>query len=167
MSKNRFILSITAGIAVTLLLVGGTETSTILFKIGYAQTATLGEPFFVEKGKVTGQKEIGPNRTQITFTSNGTMNGNVEVTNTGEYVGVSKGNNLVFDQGQGVIKTKDGSETANHTFIEVGSGTAYQGASAFSTNSTGKLSFLNNILAIYKIEADESGNYTVTQWLWK
>ena len=167
MSKNRFIISITAGIAVALLLVGGTETSTILFNTGYAQTATLGEPFFVEKGKVTGQKEIGPNRTQITFTSNGTMNGNIEVTNTGEYVSVSKGNNLVFDQGQGVIKTKDGSETANYTFIEVGNGTAYQGASAFSTNSTGKLSFLNNILVIYKIEADESGNFTGTHWHWK
>jgi hypothetical protein len=47
-----------------------------------AQSATLGEPFFVERGKVTGQKEIGPNRTQFTFASNGTMNGNIEVTNT-------------------------------------------------------------------------------------
>jgi hypothetical protein len=167
MNKNRFTFSITAGIAVTLLLIGGTGTNTILFNSGYAQTATLGEPFFVEKGKVTGQKEIGPNRTQITFTSNGTMNGNIEVTNTGEYVGVSKGNNLVFDQGHGVVKTKDGSETANHTFIEVGNGTAYLGASVFNTNSTGELSFLNNILAIYKIEADETGNYTVTQWHWK
>jgi hypothetical protein len=165
MNKNRF--TITAGIVIVLLLIGGTGINPILFNTAHAQAVTLGEPFFVEKGKITGQKEIGPNRTQITFTSNGTMNGNVEVTNTGEYVGVSKGNNLVFDQGQGVIKTKDGSETANHTFIEVGNGTAYQGASAFSTNSTGKLSFLNNILAIYKIEADESGNYTVTQWLWK
>jgi hypothetical protein len=165
MNKNRF--TITAGIVIVLLLIGGTGINPILFNTAHAQAVTLGEPFFVEKGKVTGQKEIGPNRTQITFTSNGTMNGNVEVTNKGEYVGVSKGNNLVFDQGQGVIKTKDNSETANHTFIEVGNGTAYQGASAFSTNSTGKLSFLNNILAIYKIEADESGNYTVTQWLWK
>ena len=167
MNKNRFTFSITAGIAVTFLLIGATGTNTMLFNTGYAQTATLGEPFFVEKGKVTGQKEIGPNRTQITFTSNGTMNGNVEVTNTGEYVGVSKGNNLVFDQGQGVIKTKDGSETANHTFIEVGNGTAYQGASAFSTNSTGKLSFLNNILVIFKGGADESGNYALKQWHWK
>ena len=81
----------------------------------HAQSATLGEPFFVEKGKNTVQKEIGPNRTQYTFTSNGTMNGNIEVTDTGEYVSVSKGNNLVFDKGQGVIKTKDGSETANYT----------------------------------------------------
>jgi hypothetical protein len=167
MNTKRFTISITAGIAVVLLLIGGTGTNTILFNAGYAQTATLGEPFFVERGKVTGQKEIGPNRTQFTFASNGTMNGNIEVTNTGEYVSVSKGNNLVYDQGQGVIKTKDGSETANHTFIEVGNGTDFQGASAFSTNSTGQLSFLNNILVIYKIDGDESGNYAGTQWQWK
>jgi hypothetical protein len=127
---------------------------------------TLGEPFFVEKGKVTVQKEISPNRTQYTFTSNGTMNGNIEVTNTGEYVSTSKGNILVFDQGKGVIKTKDG-ETANYTFIEVFNGTDYQGASAYSTNSTGKLAFLNNILGIYKGGADESGNYALEQWHWK
>jgi hypothetical protein len=167
MNKKRFTMSITAGIAVMLLLVVGTGATSILFSTTHAQTATLGEPFFVEKGKVTGQKEIGPNRTQFTFASNGTMNGNIEVTNTGEYVSVSKGNNLVFDQGKGVIKTKDGSEIANHTFIEVGNGTDFQGASAFSTNSTGKLSFLNNILVIYKIDGDQSGNYAGTQWQWK
>src|SRR5919108_2715301 len=161
-------MSITAGIAVMLLLIGGTgATTVVLFSTAHAQTATLGEPFFVEKGKSTVQKEIGPNRTQFTFTGNGTMNGNIEVTNTGEYVGVSKGNNLTFDQGHGVIKTKDGSEIANHTFIEVGNGTAYQGASAYSTNSTGKLSFLDNILVIFKGGTDESGNFVLEQWHWK
>ena len=167
MNKNRFTVSITAGIALVLLLIGGTGTNTILFNTGYAQTATLGEPIFVEEGKVTGQKEIRPNRTQYTIASNGTMNDNIEVTNTGEYVSISKGNNLVFDQGEGVIKTKDGSETANHTFIEVGNGTDFQGALAFSTNSTGQLSFLNNILMIYKIDGDESGNFAGTYWHWK
>ena len=66
------------------------------------------------------------------------MNGNIEVTDTGEFVSVSK-TNLIFDQGQGVIKTKDGSETANYTLIDVGNYTDYQGASVYSTNSTGKL----------------------------
>jgi hypothetical protein len=166
MNKYGLTVGITAGIAVVLLLTVGTGATTIL-STAHAQSATLGEPFFVEKGKVTGQKEIGPNRTQYTIASNGTMNGNIEVTNTGEYVSVSKGNNLVFDQGQGVIKTKDGSEMANHTFIEVGNGTDFQGALAFSTNSTGQLSFLNNILAIYKIDGDESGNFAGTYWHWK
>jgi hypothetical protein len=54
MNKNRFTVDITAGIAVTLLLIGGTGTNTILFNTGYAQTATLGAPYYVEKGKVTG-----------------------------------------------------------------------------------------------------------------
>jgi hypothetical protein len=72
--------------------------------------------------------------------TNGTMKGNIEYSKAGEYVSVSKGNNLTFDRRHGVIKTKNGSETANYTFIEVGNGTAYQGASAYSTNSIGKLS---------------------------
>jgi hypothetical protein len=130
-------------------------------------SATLGEPFFVEKGKATVQKKIGPNSTQYTFTANGTMNGNIEVTNKGEYVSVSKGYNLTFDQGQGVIKIKDGGESADYTFIEVFNGTDYQGASAYSTNSTGQLSFLNNILGIFKGGQDDSGKYALEHWHWK
>ena len=166
MNTKSFTINITAGFAVVLLLIGGTGTNTILFNAGYAQSATLGEPIFVEKGADVIQKEIGPNRSTYTFTSNGMMNGNIEYSKAGEYVSVSKGNNQTFDQGHGVITTKDG-ETANYTFIEVFNGTDYQGASAYSTNSTGKLSFLDNILLIFKGGADESGNYGLEQWLWK
>jgi hypothetical protein len=167
MNKKRLTTSITAGIAVVLLLIVGTAATSVLFSTTHAQSVTLGEPIFVEKGANIIGKEIGPNRTHYTFTSNGTMNGNIEYSKAGEYVSVSKGNNLTFDQGHAVMKTKDGSETANYTFVEVGNGTAYQGASAYSTNSTGKLSSLNNILVIYKIEADKNGNYVDTQWRWK
>jgi hypothetical protein len=165
MDMKRFTLTITAGIAVVLLLIVGTGVTSILSTI-YAQSATLGEPFFVEKGKATVQKEIGPNRTQFTFTGNGTMNGNIEVTNTGKLVSVSKGN-LSFDQGHGVITTKDGSETANYTLIDVFNGTDLLGAQAYSTNSTGGLSFLNNILGIFKGGQDDSGNYALEHWHWK
>jgi hypothetical protein len=95
------------------------------------------------------------------------MKGNIEVTITGEFVSVSKGNNLTFEQGQGVITTKDGSETANYTFIDVFNGTDLQGASAYSTNSTGELSFLNNILGIFRGGQGEGGNYALEQWHWK
>jgi len=158
-------MSITAGIAFVLLLIVGTGVTSIL-STTHALSATLGEPFFVEKGKSTVQKEICPNRTQYTFTANGTINGNLEVTDTGEFVSVSK-NILIFEQGQGVIKTKEGSETTNYTLIDVSNGTAFQGASAYSTNSTGKLSFLNNIIGIYIGETDENENYESTEWHWK
>ena len=150
----RISMSITAVIAVVLLLIVGTGATSIL-STTYTLSATWGDPFFVEKGKSTVQKEIGLNRTQYTFTASGMMNGNIEVTDTGEFVSVSK-NNLIFDQEQGVIKTKDGSsESANYTLIDVSNGTAFQGASAYSTNSTGKLSFLNNIIGIYRRDRRE------------
>jgi hypothetical protein len=46
------------------------------------------------------------------------MNGNIEVTNTGDFVGVYKGNNVT--SAQGVITTKDGGEKANYTFLAAG-----------------------------------------------
>ena len=73
MNKKKITISITAGIAVVLLLIVGTGATSIL-NTAHAQSATLGEPIFVEEGKVTGQKEIGPNITQYTIASNGTMN---------------------------------------------------------------------------------------------
>ena len=150
----------------TAAIIAMATTSLLNIQSVHAQTPTLGEPFFVEKGKITGQKEIGPNRTEFTFTGNGTMNGNIEVTNTGKLVSVSKGN-VSFDQGKGVIKTTDGSETANYTLIDVFNGRDFLGAQAYSTNSTGGLSFLNNILGIIKGEQDGSGNYAAEHWHWK
>ena len=89
------------GILTILLLVGGTSTTTTLLNRADAQTLTLGEPFLVEQGKTTGQTEIGPNRTEYTYSSNGTLNGTIEVTDTGKYVSISKGNNVTLDLGQG------------------------------------------------------------------
>jgi hypothetical protein len=69
MNKKGFTIRITTGIAIVLLLIVGTGATSILSSTAHAQLATLGEPFFVEKGKSTVQKEIGPNRTQYTFTA--------------------------------------------------------------------------------------------------
>jgi hypothetical protein len=83
-------------------------------------TYQLEEPFFEDKGKITAQKEIGDNKTQMTFSSNGTMKGNIEVTNSGDLVSLSKGNKKTLAQGQGVVTTNDGSEKASYTFLQVG-----------------------------------------------
>jgi hypothetical protein len=162
-----------AFIALAVVLVAGTSTSTTLLNRADAQTLTLGEPFLVEKGKTTGQTEIGPNRTEYTYSANGTLNGTIEITDTGKYVSISKGNNATFDQGQGVVATKDGSEMANYTLIEVSNVTqdgkyVFQGAVVYSTNSTGNLAFLDNTVSIFKGEGDTTtGDFTSTEWEWK
>ena len=162
-------------IATAVILVGGisTTTTTLLNRGADAQTPTLGEPFLVENGKTTGQTEIGPNRTEYTYSANGTLNGTIEITDTGKYVSISKGNNATFDQGQGVVATKDGSEMANYTLIEVSNVTqdgklVFQGAVVYSTNSTGNLAFLDNAVSIFKGEGDSTtGDFTSTEWEWK
>jgi hypothetical protein len=124
----------------------------------------LEEPFFEEKGKITSPIEIGGNRSQTTFSAEGAMRRNIEVTNIGDFVGVSRGNNVTHAQGQGVITTKDGSEKANYTFSAIGRVTedgrpVFLGSAVYSTDSAGKLAFLNNIISFFKVEVDAAGNF--------
>lgn len=118
--------------------------------VSTGMTYQLEEPFFEDNGKITTQKEIGDNKTQMTFSSIGTLRGNIEVTNSGDLVSLSKGNKGISAQGQGVVTTKDGSEKANYTFLQVGRTITKDGKSVlrgvgsavWSTASTGKLHFL-------------------------
>jgi hypothetical protein len=104
---------------------------------------------YEEKGKITFQKDIDSNKKQYTYSASGTING-IEVTDTGSFVFEPKRNNAIIDEGAGKITTKDGSEIADYTFNDAGNGTDYQGSLVFSTNSKGKLSFLNDTVATFK-----------------
>ena len=127
-------------------------------------TYQLEEPFFQEKGKITSQKEIGDNKLQVSFSGEGAMNGNIEVTNNGDFVQVQKGNNLTQAQGKGELTTKDGNEKASYTFHAVGNVTeagkpVFLGSAVYSTDSNGKLAFLNNLISFFKVEIDATGNF--------
>ena len=127
-------------------------------------TYELEEPFFQEKGKITGQKDIGDNRSQITFSGEGAVKGNIEVTNSGDFIEVQKGNNVTHAQGQGVLTTNDGSEKVSYTFHAVGNVTKegkpiLLGSAIYSTDSSGKLAFINNVISFFKVEVDAAGNF--------
>ena len=168
MTKNVYIFGASA-IAVILLLIAETGTATLFVTV---RAQILGEPFFKETGKITGQKEIDPNRTQVSFSTNGTLKDEINVTNTGEFVSISRGNNLTFAQGQGILEIPDSTETATYDFIGVGNVTqegepVFVGASAYRSNSTEDLAFLNNVLGVFRVEFDETGSFTSTEWQWK
>jgi hypothetical protein len=166
--KDTLIFVLTT-ISVSLLILSVAATGVVTNT--YAQTE-LGELFFQETGMITDQKEMGPGEMQISYTANGTFKGNVEVTNNGDFVSTMKGGNLTFGQGQGTMTSADGSETANYTFIGVGNVTeegkpVFLGATAYSTDSPGELSFLNNVLGIFKVEIDKTGSFVGNEWEWK
>ena len=175
MNKNvLFTFSAVISSAILLLIAaaaGIITTTTPLITTAYAQT--LGAPFFEEKGKITSQREIGDNRTEISFSANGTMRGDINVTNAGTFVSISRGGNVTYAQGEGAITTQDDSgEMANYTLQFIGNITqegkpVFYGSSIYNTNSTGRIAFLDNLIGIYKGEIDEMGNFVSKEWEWK
>jgi hypothetical protein len=110
---------------------------------------------------------IPPNATGTTI--NSTETGNVTIN--------IQPNGLSINQGQAFIMTEDGAaaeeENATITFVLLsrtnpdgtGSGT---GVTFFSTNSTGQLAFLDNMVAISQIEySPEEGINRFGEWEWK
>jgi hypothetical protein len=169
LTKTKTIFTV-VGISAILLLAGGTHFTSTSLETANAQASTLGEPILVQKGITTSQSQLGPNRTQFTFSANGTLNGSIEVTNTGSYVTTSIGNNQTISEGQGVISTKDGSETASYSLVTCCDNVTqdgkvtFRGSFAYSTNSTGNLSVLNNLLTFLRGEGDITGNFNTTEW---
>ena len=166
MYSNK-LLTPTGAISITILIVVAIGSITVVDI--YAQS--LGKVFFEEKGKITGQKPLAVNKMEVSYSSNGTMNDNIDVTTVGNFVSISRGNNVTYNQGEAVIKTKDGTESANYTFLAIGrleSGKPiFIGASVYDTNSTGKLAFLDNQVGIFKVELDKQGNFVNKEWEWK
>jgi hypothetical protein len=101
----------------------------------------------------------------------------INATETGNLTINIQPNGLSFNQGQAVIMTEDGAaeegENATITFVLLtrtnpdgsGSGTS---VTYFSTNSTGQLAFLDNMVAIGQVEySPEEGINRFAEWEWK
>jgi hypothetical protein len=112
---------------------------------------------------------VPPNATTATTAMNGTETANVTVD--------ILPNGLVLDRGQSLIVTQEDEgtaavqENATTTFVDIsamnpdgsGSGT---GVVFFSTNSTGQLAFLDNMVGINDSEFSPEGG-TIRVWEWK
>lgn len=64
----------------------------------YAQR-DLGEPFFQESGIITDQIKTGSGEMQISYFANGTFKGNIGITDNGDFVSMSMGDNITFGLG--------------------------------------------------------------------
>jgi hypothetical protein len=69
--------------------------------------------------------------------------------------------------GQIHITTEDGSENATVFFTEIGQNERGIGVVYFITDSTGKLAFLDNIVAVIQDELQPNGDTHITAWEWR
>ena len=145
-----------------------------------ASNALLGRLFSYGEAEDT-ESNVNPvNETYIVISYSGNRiilppntTGIVNTTETGNVTINIQPNGLSFNQGHAVIMTEEGGENATISFVLLtrtnpdgtGSGTS---VTYFSTNSTGQLAFLNNMVAIGQVEySPAQGINRFAEWEWK
>lgn len=129
------------------------------------------KPFLVEHGKTVAANPINQTHIQISLVGNGTImlpnsTETVKTKDTGNAIArLTPTGNIV--QGQIHISTGDGSENGTVFFTEIGQNGKGIGVAYFSTNSTGKLAFLDNIVAVIQDEVQPNGDTMITAWEWR
>jgi hypothetical protein len=149
-----------------------TETNDGIASRSNNNTITLSEkPFLVEHGRTVAANPINQTHMQISLVGNGTItlpNSTETITtkDTGSAIArLTPTGNIVH--GQIHVSTEDGSENATVFFTEIGQGGKGVGVAYFSTNSTGKLAFLNNLVAVIEDEIQPNGDTLITAWEWR
>jgi hypothetical protein len=133
---------------------------------------TLAEkPFLMEHGKTVAVTPINHTHMQISLAGNGTITlpnstETIKTKDTGNAVArLTPTGNIV--QGQIHLNTEDGSEKGTVFFTEIGQNEKGVGVAYFSTNSTGKLAFLDNMVAVIQDELQPNGSTLITAWEWR
>jgi hypothetical protein len=143
-------------------------------------TASLGNPFFVEQGRIIGQRVLAVTpqpQLEFSFMANASINngggGNavINAINTGTSVSTLNADGTFRGEGQGILRTQGGS-VATWTNQVVGSitpeGTIItRGVGIWSTPSTtGELGFMNNMITVFEVQIDGEGNLSAREWEW-
>jgi hypothetical protein len=128
-------------------------------------------PFLVEEGKTLAATPINQTHIQISLAGNGTITlpnstETVMTKDTGSAIArLTPTGNIV--NGQIHISTEDGNENATIFFTEIGQNEKGIGVAYFSTNSTGKLAFLDNMVVVIQDEVQPNGDTLITAWEWR
>ena len=139
---------------------------------------SLGDPFFVEQGKIIGQRvlTVTPQpQIEFSFMANATINNGDDVINainTGTSVSTLNADGTFRGEGQGILRT-EGGEVATWTNQVVGNFTSEgtiitRGVGFWSTPpTTGELAFMNDMITVFEVQIDMEGNLTAREWEWR
>ena len=142
-----------------------------------AVTESLGNPFFVEQGRIIGQRVLAVSpqpQLEFSFMANASIdNGSVVINaiNTGTSISTLNADGSFRGEGQGILRTQGG-DVATWTNQVVGSitpeGTIItRGVGIWSTPSTtGELAFMNNMITVFEVQIDREGNLSAREWEW-
>jgi hypothetical protein len=147
--------------------------------------AVLGSLFLTGEDKLTSFNPINETFTEVSYVGNRTImppnattTATINATETGNLTLNLQPNGITFVEGQSLLVTEgnsnnNGAEQENATALLVDLNgvrpddpRSSTGVIFFSTNSTGQLAFLDNLIAIYQVKASPAGT-AIEMWEWK
>jgi len=132
----------------------------------------LGDQIAELKGKIMVQRVLdvqGPTM-ETSVSASGSIKG-TQVKETLTFIAKPTSPGVLHGVGQGVLMAGE-SEIVSNTGEGIGritssGGVQWRGAIYYSTSSTGKLAFLNNVVGVFESELDAEGNFSDKIWEWK
>jgi len=141
------------------------------------QNNVTGQLIYEAHGKIIAQKVINSGKTdgakiQVSYSGTGKFADGVVIRELWTFVNTHRLNGVIQGVGQGIMKTIDNKEIAMATgygrgFTGVGGKIVYPTAQLYSTNSTGRLAFLNYLVGFSQWQVDNSGKYNYKMWKYK
>jgi hypothetical protein len=140
-------------------------------------TQSLGNPFFVEQGRIIGQRVLAVTpqpQLEFSFMANASINTGdivINAVNTGTSVSTLNADGTFRGEGQGILRTERG-DVATWTNQVAGNltpeGTIItRGVGFWSTPSTtGELAFMNGMITVFEVQVDREGNLSAREWEW-
>jgi hypothetical protein len=127
--------------------------------------------------KDTGSRviSINPIQTEDSYIANVTIRGVGNATDRGTFITTYDLDTITTTSvGQGIVtSSSDGNETATYKAMNLGvtneeGGVIYRGIQILDTNSTGKISFMDNLVGLYVYEDNPNGTRKSGKiWEWK
>ena len=150
-----------------------TDTSTNNMTNHTSFSVSIGDLIFESKSQSESMKisDIDKHQFEISWSGNGTVNGNVPIWESGTVWTTLKDDGYWYGEGQGLIISFDNS-VAKYTFSSVGKmdddgKLRNLGSVTFDTNDAedgGELSVLKNTIGVLADEIDQNGNAITKVW---
>jgi len=133
----------------------------------------LGDLFYEAKGRITSKRVLdleGP-KIESSYFLEGKMR-EIEVVEIGTFTSISTTTSGVFFvQGKDIVTVKGSNEMATVKVQGISklrdSSKVICGSNFYSSSTTGKLSFLNNLVGVHEALVDNDGNIIYKVWEWK
>ena len=135
----------------------------------------LGNLFYEAKGRITSKRVLdlkGP-KIESSYFLEGKMREEIEVVEIGTFTSIPTSNGVSFVKGKDIVTVKGNSDemaTVKAQSISKlirGSSKVVYGTNFYLSSTTGKLSFLNNLLGVHEALVDNDGNIIYKVWEWK